>query len=139
MATIGAIRDALATRLTTAISGFRVKDTTPSTVIPPVAVIRYKGPVDGAYATFGGNAYDEFEIAVLVPFPSVERAQDALDGYRSKSGTNSIQAAIEGDSTLGSVVDFALFVGWEDTDEDTAEYNGKEYPAARCRVRAWHV
>ena len=137
MATIGAIRTALQGVIDN-ISGLRVKDVASPAVVPPVAIIRYRGPVEFSRATFGGDRYDEFEVTVLVPALSPERVEAALDAYVSASGSSSIHATIEADETLGSVVHFAQFEGW-DADRDTEEYNGKEYPAAKARVRVWHA
>lgn len=136
MATLGAVRVALQGVIDN-ISGLRVKDTASPAVVPPVALIRYRGDVDGPYATFSGDAYDVFEITVLVPNVTADRAEDALDAYVSRSGSASIMAALDADPTLGGVVHFALFAGWE-SDRGDLEYNGKEYPAATGLVRCWH-
>ena len=136
MATITAIRTGLQTRLAT-ISGLRAQDVVPDTAIPPAAIIRYMGPVDGPYATIGGDSYDEFEITVVVPIVHIAKSEADLDGYRSRSGSSSIQVAIEGDETLAGAVHFAEFAGW-DGGTDMEECNGVEYPAAKCRVRVWH-
>lgn len=137
MATIGAIRTGLKTRLET-IAGWTVYDAWPEQPVTPAAWVHYIGPVDGPYATLGGNAYDEFEVLVAVTRGAgLAEAQDALDAYVSRSGAQSVQAAIEGDQTLGGTVDFALFAGWVEYGE-TVEVNGVEYAGARARVRVWH-
>ena len=136
MATIADIRSGIQVRLAT-ITSLRAKATPTDTMVPPCAIVRYVGPVDGPYATLGGDSYDEFEITVVVPKLSIERAEDALDAYRARSGASSIQVAIEGDETLAAAVDFAQFMGW-DGGTGMEDLNGTEYPAARCRVQVWH-
>lgn len=102
MADYGAIRDGLKTRLET-ISALAVAfDTFPDRVVVPAAVV-----VPGAnVARYHGSGNDAgqlttftFHIEVLVSRWEPHSAQDALDAY--VSGTESVEAAVRGDKTLG--------------------------------------
>ena len=138
MATLATIRAALVTRLETAIgSPLRVSPTVPEMWVFPAAVIAYLGPVEGPYATLGGNAYDDFGITFAVQASDLPNAQEALDAYMSHSGASSLQAAIEGGPTLGGAVDFAQLASWEEPGQlvegDAAVH------AARAHVHVWHT
>lgn len=135
MATIAAIRTALQTRLAT-ITGLRVYERFPDTMMSPGAAILFEGHADGPYATFGGDAYDRFVVLLAVQSNSLDKAQSAMDNYMSNSGASSIQAAVEGDQTLGSVVEFALFDGWETPGD--VEINDISYHGARANIKVWH-
>jgi hypothetical protein len=136
MATIAAIRTALAARLQAADSGLRVYERLAEGMVPPCLALLYEGPVDGPYATFGGDAYDEYVALVVVQANDLYKAQEALDDYMSKSGSKSIQAALDAGPTLGGAVDFALFAGWEAPGK--LELDDVEYHAARCRIQVYH-
>lgn len=136
MATLAQIRAGLKVRLAT-VTGLECYEHLPDTLNVPGAAVHYLGPVDGPYATFGGNAYDEFLILLAVGATDLADAQTALDEYMSKSGSKSIQAAIEGDPTLAAAVDFSLFNGWEEAGE--VDVGGIPYHAARARVNVWHT
>src|SRR3990167_11511149 len=124
MATISALRDALEVRLAT-IPGLRTFDTWPSTFNTPGAIVKPAGV--GKDAVFGGEQLDAFEITVAVEMagPGLERAQDDLDAYISRSGASSVQAAIEGDQSLGGTAQFVLWRGWDIY--DGLSINGIEY------------
>lgn len=135
MATVGTIRDALKTRLAT-ISGLRTHDVWPDTISVPAALIKPRRL--GQEVQFSGNQHrDIYEITVIVQAAGgLGRAQDALDAYVSRTGTNSIEAAIEGDTTLGGNAQLTMFQGWE-------TYGGMEistvnYLGATATVEVWH-
>lgn len=100
MATVGQIRDALATRLAT-ISGLRVSDTVVDTPRPPQAVVLPDRIEYDLNANRGADRY-EFVISVIVARVDERSAQDNLDKYIV--GDLSIKKAVEGDRTLGGVV-----------------------------------
>jgi hypothetical protein len=138
MATLSSIRTALATRLQTAdATDLRVYERIAEGMQMPCVALLYAGPVDGPYATFGGNAYDEFTALLVTQANDLAKAQEYLDDYMSKSGSKSLQAAIEADQTLGGVVDFALFNGWEEPGQ--VEFGDVQYHAARCRINVYHT
>ena len=63
-------------------------------------------------------------------------AQDALDPYISRSGAPSIQAALEGDMTLGGNAQFLIFDGWQEYGRN--EIDEIQYLQAQASVRVWH-
>ena len=109
MATFSAIRDGLQARLLT-ISGLRVADTLPDKVNPPMAVIGPGEPLRRP-AAFGGTVSEWNVLVRLFVARTAERAgQDKLDSYVDASGTNSIEAAVAAEKTLGGAVDYMQFV-----------------------------
>ena len=97
---IGAVRNALATRLAT-ITGLRVEDTFADSISPPCALLTLRPPVD-YHQDFDDHAVVRWSVDVYVQRSPV--GVDALDGYMSPTGLPSIKAAIEGDTTLGGAV-----------------------------------
>lgn len=101
MAAIGALRDAVQTRLAT-ISGLRAHDTWLDTVNAPFAIVVPKDQSERL--TFAGTyKHHTFEVTVGVQLGTLRTAQDALDAYWSDTGASSIEAAILGDPTLGGL------------------------------------
>lgn len=109
--TIQQILTAIKANLST-ISGLRLTDYVPDQVNPPQAVVDFPGELD-PHGTFkGGLLTLEATVTVLVS-KTVDRAGTAaLAAYASSTGTNSIQAAIEADPTLGGVVDSCYVRGF---------------------------
>jgi hypothetical protein len=102
--TIGQIVEAVETRLET-ISGLRTAEYVPDAVNPPQAVVDFSGPIDYHQTFVHGKQRLELTVIILVS-RSVDRiGSAALAAYASTTGTNSIHAAIEGDATLGGIVD----------------------------------
>lgn len=100
--TVTQIKDGLQTRLAT-ISGLRAYAQQPDNVNAPFAwpmleSITYNG------AMGGGLVIHTFQVSVVVGRAAERSAQTALDGYLSYQGATSVRAAIEGDRTLGGVV-----------------------------------
>lgn len=114
------IRDGMKTRLAT-ISGLQAKDVVPANMQNDrdIAVVVPDDPLIERAAH--GGAFDVmFSVVVQCARGPVGEAQDAIDAYVWPSGTNSIQAAVEGDPTLGGVVDDTQFMrvtGYRSTDE----------------------
>jgi hypothetical protein len=101
-ATVSQVATGLAARLGT-ISGLRTYTYQPEQLNPPVAFpvlnsVRY-------HNTFqGGDVLMDWTVNVVVGRYLDRTAHAALDGYLSYSGASSIRTALEGDLTLGGVV-----------------------------------
>jgi hypothetical protein len=102
MADIAAIRSGIATNLGT-ISGLRTSSWIPDQINPPIAVVK---PDRIAFDTAFARGLDTLEFSVLCIVGRVDErtAQSRLDAYCATTGSASIKAAIESDSTLGSAV-----------------------------------
>lgn len=100
MASITAIRSALATNLLTA--GVRSGATIPDQINPPFAVI---APAGATYHKAFNNALTQYDftITLIVGRASERAGQNTLDTYCSSSGSSSIRGAVESDKTLGGV------------------------------------
>lgn len=104
MATIAQIRGGLKTRLET-IDGLRVFDYRPGQIPAPAAIVaRQTTSYD---VTLDGLEDHVFAVTVYVQVGNDRTAQDSIDEYLSPAGAKSVVAAIHGDPTLGSVVDYA--------------------------------
>jgi hypothetical protein len=97
--TASSIQTALGVRLAT-ISGLRVADHLPEQVNPPMAVIQLQS-VNYHRAMNGGLSEWQFTVSVVAGRMGDRVAQRSLDGWMSYSGSQSVRAAIEGDTTLG--------------------------------------
>lgn len=103
MATLIQIRTGLAARLDT-ISGLEVYRRMPGSISPPCAAVG--GPeidYDNAFQR-GGDDWT-IPVRVYVSRADDDAGQDALDAYLAPTGAVSVKAAIEGDGTLGGIVD----------------------------------
>jgi hypothetical protein len=98
---VSSVRDGLKTRLQT-ISGLRVWDVIPDQVTPPGAVV---GQLDFTFDIDNARGLDlaNVDIYVIVQRFDARSGQNKLDEYLG-SGAKSIKTAIEGDKTLGGVV-----------------------------------
>lgn len=101
MTSLSSLRSGLATRLAT-ISGLRSSATIPDNPAPPIAVVM---PGRISYDQSFGRGSDEytFTIMLIVGRVADRASQTNLDAYCASSGSASVKAAIEGDSTLGGV------------------------------------
>jgi hypothetical protein len=99
--TLTAIRDAVATRLST-ISGLRTASEIPDQPNPPIAIVSVQN-VDYTQAMAKGLTIYNLVVTVIIARVAERHAQRALDGYVSTSGANSIKLAIEGDRSLGGI------------------------------------
>lgn len=102
-ATISQIKAGLATRLAT-ISGLRTFAYQPDQLNAPLA---YPMVEQVLYHRTMFNGLNEivFTVTVIVARPTERPAEASLDAYVSPTGASSIRAAIEGDRTLGGIVD----------------------------------
>jgi hypothetical protein len=98
---VGNVRAGLKTRLAT-ITGLRVWDVIPDQVTPPGAVV---GQLDFTFDIDNARGLDlaNVDIYVIVQRFDARSSQNKLDEYLG-SGAKSIKTAIEGDKTLGGVV-----------------------------------
>lgn len=119
MATITQIRDGLAVRLAT-ITGLHPYAVHPASVIVPAAIVRAVGEdYHQAMGGNGGHSVVRCEVKIVVSVAAGwDLASVALDPYLSRTGTDSIRAAIEADKTLGGIVDTLTVQGWQDYDDD---------------------
>ncbi len=103
------IRDGMKTRLDT-ISGLKAHDVLPS--VMPDANVAVVLPGEPLLEPSGHAGMVDVNIRVVVRCSraTVQDAQNALDAYVWPSGTNSIQAAVEGGPQLGGAVDDCRFV-----------------------------
>lgn len=98
------VMDGIEVRLQT-ISGLRTTEWIPDQISPPHAFVGVP-PIDDYRATFGRGRWGlQPTVTVLVGSALDRPAQRKLAEFASVSGANSIPAAIEGDRTLGGVVD----------------------------------
>lgn len=108
MASIPAIRDALAAQITAQIPSLRAADVVPGTISPPVVVVRPARDTLISYAeTFDGGMDLFFEAVVMVGAASDRMSQDLLDAILSPTGPQSVYLAVEADPTLAGTVAWA--------------------------------
>jgi hypothetical protein len=103
VATLPAVVSALATTLA-AIPGLTGYDAWTLKPVPPFAMPRFLGDADSA-DTFDGRCTYRFEVVFGVSAVDFPAAQRALYAFASRSGTNSILAALEANPTLGGVAE----------------------------------
>ena len=101
MANVATIRDALKTNLST-VSGLNVYDTVPDKPEPPCAIVQPDTANFIIRETMAKGVVSlHFVVTVLVGRVVDDAAQDNLDAYLKTSGTGSIWAALESDTTGG--------------------------------------
>lgn len=111
MTSLRAIRLGLKSQLES-VSGLRAYDVWPTTINPPVAIVR---PLSGTFSeTFGGFVLYQFEVTLLLQLGDQIVAQEQLDTYIATDGTTSISSAVEADPTLGGVAHSTSVTGWRD-------------------------
>ena len=102
MATMSQIRAGLADRMAT-IDRLRVRDYMPDSVTPPMAVVSPSQVNYDLNAQSGLTNYS-FTVSLLVVRADARSAQLEVDKYIAPTGEYSVKAAIEGDRTLGGIV-----------------------------------
>jgi len=129
MATISAIRAAIAEKLET-IDGLNTYRNVPGSMAIPAAVVF--GPEINYDTAVRSDEY-RFSIVFYVSRTSESDGQDRLDDYLEPAGVLSTKAAVEADVTLGGLVDsvYVESVG----DYGPQEANGILYIGASQRVR----
>jgi hypothetical protein len=126
------VRDGLKTRLQT-ITGLRVYDLIPEPVTPPCAVV---GQLDLTFDIDNARGLDQanVDVYVIVQRFSERAGQDKLDAYLAGSGASSIKTAIEGDRTLGGVVNTLRVTSAE---SGQYESQGNLFLSYRYRLTIW--
>jgi hypothetical protein len=130
MATMGEARDALAAQIGANVPGLNamarlVQVNTPAAVVEPDHGETHDSSLEGQLWFF--------KVTVLVSINEIESAQVALDAYLTQGGDGSVQDAIEGDPTLGGVVDDATVTGWRDY--QSYDVGGETYLGVRFDVQ----
>jgi hypothetical protein len=94
------------------------------------------GQLDFTFDIDNARGLDQAQVDVLVIVQrfSERSGQNLLDLYLSGSGASSIKAAIEGDRTLGGVVNTLRVTGAE---AGTYESQGIEFLSYRYRITIW--
>ena len=123
----GAVRQAVADYLTTAI-GLRCTSNRFGTINPPMGVVvPQTGTLIRYSATFDGETDYTIRVVMLVSEGDSTSGQDALDGYLSPAGPNSVYAAVQADPTLSGTVSYAAVI--EATGYGVMNWNGIDYLA----------
>lgn len=107
------------TRLKT-IAGLRVTEFTPDQVTPPAAFVGVP-PIPEYRSTFGRGIYTLTPTVTVLTSTALDRVgQLKLAGYANPTGSTSIAVAIEGDRTLGGLVDECWVTAFRPTGFETA-------------------
>lgn len=110
--TIRAVMEAVETRLAT-ISGLNADAHTPDQINVPAAFVGVP-PIPQYHQSMGRGKFRlDLTVTVLTSNAWSREGQLALADYASPTGTKSILQAIEGDRTLGGVVDDCIVVSFE--------------------------
>lgn len=95
------------------ISGLRVSDFTPDQINPPQALVGVP-PISQYHAAMSHGIFRLQPTVTLFTSAAYDRTgQRALAAYADPTGAQSIHAAIEGDKTLGGIVDYCIVVSFE--------------------------
>lgn len=104
---IASIMAGIETRLRT-ITGLNTSDISPGQITPPCAIVGIP-PIPNYHATFGRAKWELSPTITVLTSTTMDRAgQLLLAGYADHSGATSVAGAIEGDPTLGGIVDFCI-------------------------------
>lgn len=105
-----AIRVELRRRLET-ISGLRAYDVWPTTINPPVAIVR---PLSGTNdEDQDGSVTLQLEITLLLQLGDQRVAQEQMDAYIATEGPQSVTTALEADRSLGGAA-HSVRADWRD-------------------------
>ena len=124
-------KDGLVTRLSS-ITGLKVLDYPADSVNEfPVAVVLFESR--DAIETLGGSSFSgRIKVILLVSSANTKEAYDTLDEFMAPLGTNSIEAAIDGDNTWNSKVDDGRLLSVDNVGQ--RKLWGGNYIAADFRV-----
>ena len=132
MASIGALRTALATNISS-ISGLRTASAIPEQINPPIAVVYPAGtPVEFHMSSNNGSHQFYFEVMIIVGRADARSSQKELDEYISTTGSKSVFLAIELDRTLSGLAQDC--VARRVSTYGSTEINNIEYLAATIQV-----
>jgi hypothetical protein len=121
------VRQAIATYLTSSI-GLRATPNRFGAINPPMAVIAPQtGSLIRYQQTMDGETDYSLRAIILVSEGDSASGQDAMDGYLSPVGTNSVHAAVQRDPTLGGQVSYCAVI--EATAYGLMNWNGQDYLA----------
>lgn len=134
MGQIADVRAGLKTAIT-AITGLRVHSRWPNTVNPPALIITAGKDGLTEQTTFDGRGSLHFDLVLILGAQDVERAQEALDEYCDFTGSKSIRAKVETDTTLGGVCEDLDVGEWKDYGE--LEVAGVPYMGAALPVEVY--
>ena len=102
-ATVSAVKQGIAVRLGT-ISGLRAWNEQPNQVNAPIGYANLDGII--YHRTMRASMVEmTFTVTVVVSRADERTGIASVDAYTSATGERSIKAAIEGDRTLGGIVD----------------------------------
>lgn len=109
--TIEQIMLGIETRLKT-ITGLRVAEYVADQINPPAAVVGVP-EIDSYHATMGRGRFTLEPTVTVFTSAALDRVgQLKLASYANPTGANSVVAAIEGDKTLGGVVEDCIVVSF---------------------------
>lgn len=126
MADVNTITQALATRIAT--TGITVFPQAPGQVVPPAAVIIPNRPAIQYGVTMDGEVQLNLLAIVLLSAANDTAGQAGLNDIISSSGSASINAAIQADTTLAGTVEFALVQ--QVATYGVVDYAGQQYMGA---------
>lgn len=133
MGEITNIRDGIETRLQT-ISGLQVYDHEPDGItVTPMASIRLEAMTQNETFTgvsVPGDRTYRWIVTLRLAGAIPQEQWQALDDYMAPTGTNSILAAIDGDDTLGGIVEYTVMTPGESievTDREPRDNGGWYY------------
>lgn len=110
--TIEAVMAGIEDRLDT-IDGLRVSDISADQINPPQAIVGVP-PIPQYHASMSRGIFRLEPTVTVFTSAALDRTgQRALAGYANPTGATSVIAAIEGDKTLGGVVDDCIVVSFE--------------------------
>lgn len=110
MARLGDVRKGLKDRLAT-ISGLTPYATMPASPRSPSAAVI---PRTRELLTMDGQWRYTFAVWLYINPSDLTRAQTEFDEYLTEDGAKSIEAAIEGDQSLGGIAQYAVVTGWSE-------------------------
>lgn len=132
MGNLNAIRSGLKARMAT-ISGVRTYAVEPAKPEPPGIWIYGPLPQSTYDLNFSGDTRWYFAVKVVVNPADTGRSQTSIDTYLDATGSNSIRAAIDADTTLGGAASYARVIGVDEAPHLDALY-GSTLLLAAVRV-----
>jgi hypothetical protein len=119
------------------ISGLQVYAVWPDSLMTPAAIVR---PMSGQYhQAMGTPGFSELSLEITflaaASQKGLENGQRLLDDYLDDTGPKSIKAAIEGDTTLGGIIQSLIVTGW--TDYGSLAVAEIDYLGATLHLQAW--
>ena len=132
MADVNAISTALSNQIA-ANTGLRSFPNAPGQVVPPCVVVIPNRPAILYGQTFDGEVQLNLLAITLMSAANDNSGQVALNAVVASSGSQSINAAVQKDPTLGSAVEFAVVT--QVVTYGLVEYAGQQYMGASFAVQ----